>query len=1069
MTQATRHWFALGLVAMLLLVIAPPAHAVDWTQQAVPAPQQPNGELASISCHTQTSCIAVGTYGDSVDDFATLAESWNGTAWTLQTTPNPSGATSSELAGVSCPAAGVCTAVGSYVNSSGTTVTLAEAWNGTSWTIQTTPTPSGATSSSLAAVSCTSSSACTAVGSYIDGTGTTLSFAEAWDGTNWTVQVTQNPSGAVLSELQGVSCTASSACIAVGLDDPSISTEVTLAEVWNGITWTVQTTPNPDSGDSVTSSLDAVSCTAATTCTAVGAFSDLTSGVSGSLAEHLSGTSWTLQTTDDPAGSSGGELVGVSCTSGSACSAVGDYGPSGGGLEQHLQMAQTLSGSTWTLQTTPGPSGAQTGSLAGVSCNTTVCDAVGLYSNQEQGPGGIGDLETLAYASSASTWTLESPPNPPGAYTSLLDALSCTSASACVAVGNASVFNSIDNSALAADWNGAGWSLQDPPFPDGAQSSELGGTSCTSSAVCVAVGSYVDSGGTTDTLAETWNSAGWTIQLPVNPAGARSSELGGESCSSFGCLPLNYFNYDQIGVPYGQSGGVSCSGAVCIAVGSYVDSGGATDTLAESWNGSNWTMQAPVNPAGATNSILNGVSCSSPTACTAVGMSSTDGGTSFTTLAESWNGTSWTIETSPNPAGAASSELGAVSCSSATACTAVGSYANGGGTILTLAETWNGTSWTIQSTQNPSGATVSMLAGVSCPAGGSCTAVGSSDNGAGTTSLLAEEWNGSAWSTDTSADPPAAIDSAFLGVSCVSSSTCTGAGFFIGPFGGLGNGYEYLVPLAEIKGAGGGPGGTGPPPASEAPVDKTQPVISGTARAHSVLRCSTGTWSNGPTRFAYQWSRDRTPIEGATDATYTVQSSDEQLTLTCAVTAFNAAGQGATAISRGVTVPVPRVRGCPAATGTLSGQTLGLARLGMTREQARHSYTHSTDRGKHYEDFFCLTPIGVRVGYASPALLDTLPRSDRRQLADRVVWASTSSGYYDIQGVRPGATVTAAGRLLKLSARFQIGLNTWYLAPNGASTGVLKVRHGLVEEIGIADRQLTIGHRAQRTFLKSFS
>ena len=732
-------------------------------------------------------------------------------------------------------------------------------------------------------------------------------------------------------------------------------------------------------------------------------------------------------------------------------------------------MAQSLSGSTWTLQTTPGPSGAQTGSLAGVSCNATVCDAVGIYSNEEQGPGGIGDLETLAYASSASTWTLESPPNPSGAYTSLLDGISCMSASACVAAGSVADYNSVNSSALAADWNGAGWSLQDPPIPGGAQSSELGGTSCSSPAACVATGSYVDSGGTTETLAETWNGAAWTIQLPVNPAGARSSELGGESCSSTGCLPLNYFNYDQIGIPYGQSGGVSCTGAVCIAVGSFVEGGGNTDTLAESWNGSSWTMQAPADPAGATNSVLNGVSCSSPTACTAVGMSSTDGGTSFTTLAESWNGAGWTIEATPNPAGATSSELGAVSCSSAAACTAVGSYSGSGGAIMTLAETWNGTSWTIQSTQDPSGATVSMLSGVSCPAGGNCTAVGSSANDAGTTGLLAEEWNGSAWSTDTTADPPAAIESAFLGVSCVSSSTCTGAGYFIGPFGGLGNGYEYLVPLAELKGSGGGSEGTGPPPAAQAPVNKTPPVISGTPRARAVLTCSNGTWSNNPTRFTYQWSRDRTPIEGATGATYTVQTSDEQLTLTCAVSAFNAGGQGAPAVSRGVTVPVPRVRGCPAATGTLSGQTLGLARLGITRAQARRVYTHSTDRGKHYEDFFCLTPIGVRVGYASPALLETLPAGERRKLDDRVVWASTSSGYYDLEGVRPGATIAAAGKLLKLGPPFQIGLNTWYVAPNGASTGVLKVRHGIVEEIGIADRQLTVGHRAQLTFLNSFS
>ena len=81
---------------------------------------------------------------------------------------------------------------------------------------------------------------------------------------------------------------------------------------------------------------------------------------------------------------------------------------------------------------------------------------------------------------------------------------------------------------------------------------------------------------------------------------------------------------------------------------------------------------------------------------------------------------------------------------------------------------------------------------------------------------------------------------------------------------------------------------------------------------------------------------------------------------------------------------VTTIRGCPLATGRLSGQTLGLVKLGMTRAQARHAYTHSSDRGKRYEDFFCLTPIGVRVGYASPALLKTLPASERKRFEGRV-------------------------------------------------------------------------------------
>ena len=253
------------------------------------------------------------------------------------------------------------------------------------------------------------------------------------------------------------------------------------------------------------------------------------------------------------------------------------------------------------------------------------------------------------------------------------------------------------------------------------------------------------------------------------------------------------------------------------------------------------------------------------------------------------------------------------------------------------------------------------------------------------------------------------------------------------------------------------------------PVDITLPTLAGTVRAGQKLTCSRGSWTNSPTNYAYQWTADGTPIQGATSSTYTVQTQDEQLTLMCVVTASNGGGSGAPAKSRGITVPVPNVKGCPAATGRLSGVTLGLAKLGMTRTQARRAYTHSSTRGYKYEDFFCLTPIGVRVGYASPKLLKRLPGEAGKQLQGRVIWASTSSGYYSLDGIRPGATVAAARNRLKLAGPFHVGLNYWYLAPFGSSTAVLKVRVGIVEEIGIGNKQLTVGRDAELNFLNSFS
>jgi hypothetical protein len=48
------------------------------------------------------------------------------------------------------------------------------------------------------------------------------------------------------------------------------------------------------------------------------------------------------------------------------------------------------------------------------------------------------------------------------------------------------------------------------------------------------------------------------------------------------------------------------------------------------------------------------------------------------------------------------------------------------------------------------------------------------------------------------------------------------------------------------------------------------------------------------------------------------------------------------------------------------------------------------------------------------------------------------------------------------------GRASWYLIAAGSSRGVFEVRHGVIEEIGIANRQLTNSPRADRQFLSSF-
>ena len=110
----------------------------------------------------------------------------------------------------------------------------------------------------------------------------------------------------------------------------------------------------------------------------------------------------------------------------------------------------------------------------------------------------------------------------------------------------------------------------------------------------------------------------------------------------------------------------------------------------------------------------------------------------------------------------------------------------------------------------------------------------------------------------------------------------------------------------------------------------------------------------------------------------------------------------------------------------------------------------------------------MRAGYASPKLLRRLARTQAARYRGRVIWASSSNPYYDIDGIRAGATLKAAQARLPHGHLLTVGRNDWYLAPAGSVTGVLKVRKGIVQEVGIGDKRLTGSHTADRTFMTSF-
>ena len=161
--------------------------------------------------------------------------------------------------------------------------------------------------------------------------------------------------------------------------------------------------------------------------------------------------------------------------------------------------------------------------------------------------------------------------------------------------------------------------------------------------------------------------------------------------------------------------------------------------------------------------------------------------------------------------------------------------------------------------------------------------------------------------------------------------------------------------------------------------------------------------------------------------------------------------------------------GCPQATGRLAGSTLGRVRLGMTRRAARRAFIKSTTRGRRYQDFFCLRPSGIRVEYPSARLLRSLPGGERRRVAGRVVAALTANPRYALRGVHPGTRLRTVAKRLKAGRAYHVGLNLWYLPPAGRVSSVLKVRHGRIEEVGIADARFTRKRAVARRFLRSFS
>jgi hypothetical protein len=533
----------------------------------------------------------------------------------------------------------------------------------------------------------------------------------------------------------GVSCRSSEACTAVGHYVNSASVEVPLAERWNGKVWAILTTATPKEAKS--SSLSGVSCRSGETCNGTGHYVS-SSGVETALAETYTLHAPYVKT---------GPATNVKATE---ATLQGIVNPEGQETTYHFEYGKTTSYGT----SIPVPSASveagtndleESRVITGLEPETTYHFRV-VAINGTGVTNGVDDTLTTPPLS----WTADEPPNPTGGKQDVLTGLSCTSATACIAAGY--FYNSSEKyMPLAESWNGTGWSLQEPPNPSGAKESFLtGGASCTSSTACIAVGRLYNNSGEMAPLAENWNGTAWSAQEPPRPTGGEYEELSGVSCAS---------------------------STACMAAGRFYNSAKHYVPLAEKWNGTAWVIQEPPLPTGAKNGVLNGVSCTSSTACTAAGS------VANVPMTEIWNGTAWSPQEPPLPTGTKEGFLAGVSCTSSMACIAVGSFTNSSGKSVPLAESWNGTGWSVQEPPNPTGATQAYATSVSCSSSATCIAVGYFINGSEKNVPMAESWNGTVWSVRELPSPLGGLGSFLNGVSCASSSSCFAAGSFFNESG----------------------------------------------------------------------------------------------------------------------------------------------------------------------------------------------------------------------------------------------------------------------------------------------
>lgn len=239
-----------------------------WSPALAPLPAESSGATnafwSTLSCGAEGSCEAIGaTYdGNESDDFTTFVDALSGGSWTSSVLPVPSGDTVlGPPPSLDCPSADFCVATGAGGDTIGDYHGYIDTFSNGAWSVANEALPPGS-QGSLDGVSCSSTTSCTAVG-WESESGPTTSVVDTYSNGQWTVASIPSLES---SELWSVACPTDGQCVAVGYARSGDSAQGFESELDNGV-WI--STPSPSVASNVDLEPMLVSCGNSDTCVAL--------------------------------------------------------------------------------------------------------------------------------------------------------------------------------------------------------------------------------------------------------------------------------------------------------------------------------------------------------------------------------------------------------------------------------------------------------------------------------------------------------------------------------------------------------------------------------------------------------------------------------------------------------------------------------------------------------------------------------------------------------------------------------------------------------------------------------